>query len=56
MLYATIQVRYQRDINRIVFNRNWDLLDQVKREAGVAADSLRKALDDATPGPDADKR
>lgn len=56
MLYRTMQVRYQRDINRIVFNRNWDLLDQVKREAGVTADSLRKALDDASPGPDADKR
>lgn len=56
VLYATAQVRYQRDINRIVFNRNWDLLDQVKRQAGESADSLRKALDDASPGPDADKR
>jgi hypothetical protein len=55
LLYATLQVRYRRDINRMVFSRNWDLLDQVKREAGVRADSLRKALDNVSPGPDADK-
>ena len=54
-LYSTLQVRYQRDISRIVFNRNWDLLDQVRRDAGVTADSLRKAMADASPGPDADK-
>lgn len=54
-VYSTLQVRYTRDISRIVFNRNWDLLDQVKRGAGVTADSLRKAMAEATPGPDANK-
>src|SRR5689334_24378658 len=54
-LYSTLQVRYQRDISRIVFNRNWDLLDQVRRDAGVTADSLRRAMADASPVPDADK-
>ena len=51
-VYSTLQVRYTRDISRIVFNRNWDLLDRVKRGAGVTADSLRKAMAEATPGPD----
>jgi len=54
-LYSTLQVRYRRDISRIVFNRNWDLLDQVRRDAGVTADSLRRAMAEASPGPDADK-
>jgi lipoprotein-anchoring transpeptidase ErfK/SrfK len=54
-VYSTLQVRYTRDISRIVFNRNWDLLDQVKRGAGVTVDSLRKAMAEATPGPDASK-
>lgn len=44
LLYSTLQVRFRRDINRIVFNRNWDLLDQVRREAGVRNDSLERAL------------
>ena len=55
LLYDTMQIRYTRDISRIVFNRNWDLLDQVQREAGMTADSLRRALDDASPGVDAAK-
>ncbi|HEU5480357.1 MAG TPA: L,D-transpeptidase [Candidatus Tumulicola sp.] len=55
LLYSTLQVRYRRDISRIVFNRNWDLLDQVRRDAGVTADSLRRAMAEASPGPDADK-
>jgi lipoprotein-anchoring transpeptidase ErfK/SrfK len=54
-VYSTLQVRYTRDISRIVFNRNWDLLDQVKRGAGVTVDSLRKAMAEAIPGPDASK-
>ena len=55
LLYSTLQVRYRRDISRIVFNRNWDLLDQVRRDAGVTADSLRRVMAEASPGPDADK-
>jgi lipoprotein-anchoring transpeptidase ErfK/SrfK len=41
-------VRFRRDINRIVFNQNWELLDQVKREAGVATDSLAATLAEST--------
>jgi lipoprotein-anchoring transpeptidase ErfK/SrfK len=53
LVYSTAQVRFRRDINRIVFNRNWELLDQVKRDAGVATDSLAASLAASTePAPD----
>jgi lipoprotein-anchoring transpeptidase ErfK/SrfK len=42
--YSTIQIRFRRDVNRIVFNRNWDLLERVKREAGIKNDSLQQVL------------
>jgi lipoprotein-anchoring transpeptidase ErfK/SrfK len=42
--YSTMQVRFRRDVNRIVFNRNWELLERVKREAGVVNDSLQRVL------------
>jgi len=44
LVYSTLQVRFQRDINRIVFNRNWELLDDVSRNAGTVADSLQTML------------
>jgi lipoprotein-anchoring transpeptidase ErfK/SrfK len=42
--YSTVQIRFRRDVNRIVFNRNWELLEHLKREAGVANDSLQHVL------------
>lgn len=50
-LYDTAQVRFKRDINRIVFNRNWDLLDQVTRQAGTVVDSLQRELASSPPAP-----
>jgi lipoprotein-anchoring transpeptidase ErfK/SrfK len=44
LVYSTLQVRFQRDINRIVFNRNWELLDVLSRKAGTVADSLQTML------------
>lgn len=44
LVYSTLRVRFQRDIDRIVFNRNWELLDQVTRKAGTVADSLQTML------------
>jgi lipoprotein-anchoring transpeptidase ErfK/SrfK len=44
LVYSTAQVRFRRDINRIVFNQNWELLDQVRRDAGVESDSLAAVL------------
>jgi hypothetical protein len=37
----TARVRYERDINRIVFNQNWELLDDLRRRAGAVSDSLQ---------------
>jgi lipoprotein-anchoring transpeptidase ErfK/SrfK len=52
-VYSTAQVRFRRDINRIVFNQNWELLEQVKREAGLENDSLAAVLaSGAEPSPD----
>jgi lipoprotein-anchoring transpeptidase ErfK/SrfK len=44
LAYSTVQIRFRRDVNRIVFNRNWDLLEQVKRQAGIVNDSLQQVL------------
>lgn len=41
---STAQVRYERDINRIVFNQNWELLDDIRRKAGALGDSLETIL------------
>ena len=53
LVMNTIEVRYQRDIDRIVFNRNWDLLDDITAQAGATADALRSALA-ANPAPPTD--
>ncbi|MGH7717935.1 MAG: L,D-transpeptidase [Gemmatimonadaceae bacterium] len=47
LLATAVDTRYQRDINRIVFNRNWELLDDVTRQVGLASDSLEEAADTA---------
>lgn len=44
LVYSTLRVRLQRDIDRMVFNRNWELLDQVSRKAGTVSDSLQSML------------
>lgn len=54
LAYSTVQVRFRRDVNRIVFNRNWDLLDHVKREAGIVNDSLQQVLA-SSPAPSAEQ-
>jgi lipoprotein-anchoring transpeptidase ErfK/SrfK len=39
-------VRYERDVSRMVFNDNVGLLERLRRQAGLEADSLQRALDD----------
>lgn len=52
-LYSTATtVRFQRDIDRIVFNRNWVLLDQLSHQAGLETDSLRGVLAASAQPPD----
>jgi hypothetical protein len=42
---TTLEVRYERDVSRMVFNDNVELLDELHRRAGVESDSLRRLLE-----------
>jgi len=45
MLFAdTLAIRYERDVSRIVFNDNVEMLTDLKRRAGVETDSLTQVL------------
>jgi hypothetical protein len=56
MLFAnTLDVRYRRDISRIVYNHNTGLLDQIRREIGESSDSLNKMLASSPEAPTKDK-
>ncbi|MDQ6827300.1 MAG: hypothetical protein M3081_00360, partial [Gemmatimonadota bacterium] len=44
LLASTGDLRYQRDMSRIVFNHNYDLLEQLKAQTGTASDSLASTL------------
>jgi hypothetical protein len=50
---STLEIRYQRDINRIVFNRNWDLLNAIATRSAAGSDVRRTALA-TNPAPPAD--
>lgn len=45
---STVNARYERDVSRMVFNDNLDVLDGVKRRIGASTDTLRKILVDST--------
>lgn len=51
LLAETAGVRYERDITRIVFNDNLELLESVRREAGVVEDTLRQLQAAQPPDP-----
>lgn len=44
LLANIADVRYERDVTRMVFNDNLEVLEDVKRSVGVASDSLEKVL------------
>ena len=44
LLASTAEVRYTRDVTRMVFNDNVQLLEDVKRKVGLASDSLQQVL------------
>ena len=46
----TLEVRYERDVSRMVFNDNVELLGELRHRAGLQTDSLSRALA-ATPEP-----
>jgi hypothetical protein len=49
---STVSARYERDVSRMVFNDNLDLLTDIKRRMGATADTLRKKLVDSTESAD----
>jgi hypothetical protein len=42
---ATVDARFERDVSRIVYNDNLELLDNLRRHAGAADDSLLALLE-----------
>jgi hypothetical protein len=51
---STLEVRYARDVNRMVFNDNTGVLEDLKRRSGFERDSLEKLLA-SRPEPSADR-
>lgn len=54
LLTKTAELRYQRDVNRMVYNDNLGVLDEVKASLGMTGDSL-KALMSGSPAEAANK-
>jgi hypothetical protein len=52
LFQSTVSARYERDISRMVFNDNLDLLGDIKRRMGATADTLRQKLVDSTESAD----
>jgi len=40
----TLEARYERDVSRMVFNDNLQLLNDLRRQAGFETDSLSRVL------------
>jgi hypothetical protein len=47
LLANTANVRYERDVTRMVFNDNLELLEEVRRTVGAVSDSLESVLSEA---------
>lgn len=54
LLVDTLLLRYQRDVSRMVFNDNLQLLHRVRHDVGTESDSLARMLA-STPDPDVDQ-
>ena len=54
LLTKTAELRYQRDVNRMVYNDNLGVLNEIKAKLGMTGDSL-KALLSESPAEAADK-
>src|SRR5690606_3892457 len=56
LLANTMNLRYERDVSRTVFNDNVPLLENIRKELGVRADSLDALLAGGTDAPDVNNR
>jgi hypothetical protein len=45
LVIRTLEHRYERDVSRMVFNDNVELLDELHRQAGFETDSLRRLIE-----------
>lgn len=52
LLLDTLVVRFERDVSRMVFNDNVQLLDRLRRENGAESDRLAETSSFTTPGRD----
>lgn len=52
LVVDTLVVRFERDVSRMVFNDNVQLLHRLRRENGAESDRLAEALTFTTPGRD----
>jgi lipoprotein-anchoring transpeptidase ErfK/SrfK len=52
LLNKTAVLRYERDVNRMVFNDNLGVLEEVKAKLGTSADSLNRLVSAPTIAPD----
>jgi lipoprotein-anchoring transpeptidase ErfK/SrfK len=53
LLQDTAELRFERDVNRMVFNDNLDLLSNLRAQAGIETDSMNKLLEAASPAANA---
>jgi hypothetical protein len=47
LLTKTAELRYQRDVNRMVYNDNLGVLNEIKAKLGMTGDSLRALLNES---------
>src|SRR3982750_327972 len=51
LLATTVDVRYQRDVTRMVFNDNLEVLEDVKRSVGAVEDTLSQIVSEGSEAP-----
>src|SRR2546423_5209066 len=47
LLTRTAELRYQRDVNRMVYNDNLGVLSEIKAKLGMSTDSLKMLLNES---------
>src|SRR3979409_2739595 len=47
LLTRTAELRYQRDVNRMVYNDNLGVLNEIKAKLGMTGDSLKALLNES---------
>jgi lipoprotein-anchoring transpeptidase ErfK/SrfK len=53
LLQDTAELRFERDVNRMVFNDNLGLLDNLRAQAGIESDCVQKLTEATARGPNA---